>query len=214
MFHAAPALHARVRLQAYELRQIFSRNQAEIFVAAQWRNVREFAARKEHGDRAQQQMQMLGVRNQRQKCEQRERVRPPQHLHRAALAPVTKNAARYVAISAKISRAISPDSQETSPSHLGWTRNLRDKQAENADRAGDGKDGRKIKVNSPYATCGIEEAKPKIAAQWFSVTSAKAQNAQNTSACATPASGRSRMTFACSSTSQTKSRTRLPMGKR
>src|SRR5579862_111631 len=46
------------------------------------------------------------------------------------------------------------------------------------------------------------------------VTRAKAQNPQNTKACARPGKGRWRMTLAWHITSQTKSQTRLPMGKR
>ncbi len=40
----------------------------------------------------------------------------------------------------------------------------------------------------------------------------KAQNPQNTNACAMPAIGRSRTTFDCSKTSEMKSQTRLPTG--
>ena len=40
---------------------------AEIFVAGERRNMAEAAARQKDRERAQHQMQMLGVRNQRQK---------------------------------------------------------------------------------------------------------------------------------------------------
>ena len=40
----------------------------------------KLAAREEDGERAEHQVQMLGVRDQRQEDQQRERVRPPQRL--------------------------------------------------------------------------------------------------------------------------------------
>ncbi len=127
----------------------------------------------------------------------------------------TKNAARYVTISAKISSAIKPDSHESLAQPLGPHHKPPHKQPENPHRAGQRKHGRKVEVESAQrAPSDRESQRPKTTAQWFSVTSAKAQNAQKTNACASPASGRSRMTLAWHSTSQTKSHTRLPMGKR
>src|SRR5271167_3928213 len=49
VLHAPSAFYARVRLQAYELRQVSSTNQPEILVATQRRNVRELASRKKDG---------------------------------------------------------------------------------------------------------------------------------------------------------------------
>ena len=40
----------------------------------------KLAAREKHRERAQDQVQMLGVRDQRQEDQQRQRVRPPQRL--------------------------------------------------------------------------------------------------------------------------------------
>ena len=67
VLRAAAALHAGVGLQADELREILAGDQAEIFIAHERRNLAEAAARKKNGERAQHQVQMLGVRNQRQK---------------------------------------------------------------------------------------------------------------------------------------------------
>ncbi len=78
MLGAAPALHAGVGLQAREAREILAGDEAEVFVAAERGNAAESAAREKDGERAQNQVQMLGMGNDGQKGEQRERVRPPE----------------------------------------------------------------------------------------------------------------------------------------
>src|SRR6478735_5192310 len=80
MFGAAAALDAGVRLQRDNLRQILAGVQAEIFIAGERWNFGEAAAREKYRKRAQNQMQMLGVRNQREKNEERSGVRPPQQF--------------------------------------------------------------------------------------------------------------------------------------
>ena len=45
-------------------------------------------------DRAQHQMQMLGVRNQRQENQQRQRVHPPDALRRRAMSSSSQSPAR------------------------------------------------------------------------------------------------------------------------
>ena len=75
---AAAAFDAGVGLQGDELGDVFAGDEAEIFVAGERRDVAEAAAREKDGDRAEHQVQMLGVRNQRQKDQERERVRPPE----------------------------------------------------------------------------------------------------------------------------------------
>ena len=75
---AAPAFDAGVRLQGRELRHVLAGVEAEVLVAFERRNAAEAAARQEHRRRTQHQVQVLGVRNQRQKDQQRQRVRPPQ----------------------------------------------------------------------------------------------------------------------------------------
>ena len=77
------------------------------------------------------------------------------------LAPGTKNAARYVAISTKISSAISPDSHETSPSHLGRATNRRTNKPDDAHRAGHSENRRKVEIESAHSPRRIEKAKPE-----------------------------------------------------
>ena len=55
--------------------------EAEILVARQRRNLAETVAPQKDRHRTQRQVQMLGVRNQRQEDQQRQRVQPP-HLTR------------------------------------------------------------------------------------------------------------------------------------
>src|SRR5579863_10292148 len=52
VLRAAAAFHAGISLQTHNLRQILSRHQPEILIAAQGRDLREDAARKEHAERA------------------------------------------------------------------------------------------------------------------------------------------------------------------
>ena len=102
-------------------------------------------------------MQMLGVRNQRQKREQREGVRPPQRLHRAAR-PSHKKRRQVRCHQREDQQRNQPGLPGNLAQPFGPHQESPHKQAENADRAGDGEDGRKIKVQSPYAPCGIEKA--------------------------------------------------------
>ncbi len=74
---ATSAFDAGVGLQRDELGDVFAGIEAEIFVAHQRRNFAEGVALQKDGQRAQHQVQMLGVRDQRQENEKRERVRPP-----------------------------------------------------------------------------------------------------------------------------------------
>src|SRR5579863_9798990 len=67
MLAASAALHAGVGLQADDLSKILAGDQAEVFVARKRRNGAEAAAREKDRRRAQHQVQVLGVRNERQK---------------------------------------------------------------------------------------------------------------------------------------------------
>ena len=77
---AAPALHAREGLQRVDARHVLARVQSEILVAGERRNPAEALPLQEHRRRTQHQVQMLGVRNQRQEDQQRQRVQPPHAL--------------------------------------------------------------------------------------------------------------------------------------
>ena len=122
MLRAAAALDAGERLQRDDLRDVLAGVEAEILVADQRRNAAETAARQEDRGRAQQQVQMLGMRNQWQEDEQRERVQPPvRTCRRTSLPTAMHNQARYVTISDRISTAMTPDSFDTGPSHFGCT---------------------------------------------------------------------------------------------
>jgi hypothetical protein len=96
----------------------------------------------------------------------------------------------------KISRAMTPDSQESfSPSHLGRTRKRRMKRPR-MPTAQAGRKGRRSRSRSGRECRRARESRcRKPTAQWLSVTRAKAQKAQKTKAWARPGSGRSRMTF-------------------
>ena len=103
-------------------------------------------------------MQMLGVRNQRQKREQRYGVRPPQRLHCAGRARHEES--RQV-------RCHQCEDQERNEARaprklaqpLGPHQKSPHKENGDACRAGDGKDRRKIEINSSHASRRIEEAK-------------------------------------------------------
>ena len=78
MLGAAAALHAGVGLQADELREVGAGDEAEVFIARERGNLREAAAGEKDGDRAEQQVQVLGVGNDGQEGEQGESVHPPE----------------------------------------------------------------------------------------------------------------------------------------
>src|SRR6185436_16703427 len=76
---ATAALHARVGLERNQLGDVLTGIQAEIVIVGQRWNFAESVTARENRHRAQQQMQVLGVRDQRQETEQRERMQPPVH---------------------------------------------------------------------------------------------------------------------------------------
>src|SRR5690348_5385362 len=69
MFRATAAFDARVRLQRVDPRHVFSRGEPEVFVAFQRRNAAEAGAPQKYRERAERQVQVLGMRNQRKKRE-------------------------------------------------------------------------------------------------------------------------------------------------
>ena len=79
VFGAAAAFHAGVGLQTHQLREVCSGNQAEIFIAHQRRNLAEATPGKKDGGWAENEMQMLGVRDDGQEDQQGERVCPPEN---------------------------------------------------------------------------------------------------------------------------------------
>ena len=121
---AAAAFDAGIRLAGDDPREIFAGVEAEILVAGQRRDSRESAARKKDGDRAEHQMQMLGVRDQRQEDQQRQRVRPPEQL-RGCAGVTHQNVARYVTISVKIKQRDDAGFEETRPATCGRTKKRR-----------------------------------------------------------------------------------------
>ncbi len=61
----ASALHAGERLEGIELSDILAGHETEIFVSGQFRKIGKSLAFQEHGGGAEDQMQVLGMRNQR-----------------------------------------------------------------------------------------------------------------------------------------------------
>ena len=80
MFGASAAFHAGERLQGLDARHIFAGDQPEILVSGERRNAAEPFALEEHRRRTEHQVQMLGVRDERQKNHQRGRMQPPHSL--------------------------------------------------------------------------------------------------------------------------------------
>src|SRR5258708_39322482 len=72
MLAASAALDAGERLERHQLRQILAGVEAKVVVAREWRNMGKSAAREKYGHRAQHQVQVLGVGNQRKENEQRQ----------------------------------------------------------------------------------------------------------------------------------------------
>ena len=76
VLRAAPAFDARERLKGIELRDVFPVDESEILISGKFRDVTELRAFQENGNRAQDKVQMLGVRDQRKERKQCEGVRP------------------------------------------------------------------------------------------------------------------------------------------
>ena len=119
MLGAASALDARVSLQRDQLRDVGAGIESEILIAGERRNPAEPVSLEKNRHRTQDQVQMLGARDQRQKDQQRQRVRPPVRPS-GALPSSTAKVYRYVAIRMKISSAMNADSIDTcGPSQIG-----------------------------------------------------------------------------------------------
>ncbi len=78
MLGATAAFNAGVGLKADQLREVGSGDQAEVFIAGERRDLAEAAAGKKDGGGAEDQVQVLGVRNERQKDEDGQRMGPPE----------------------------------------------------------------------------------------------------------------------------------------
>ena len=86
MLGAAAALDAGVGLEGDELGEVFSGDEAEVFIADEGRDVGESAAGEEDGERGEDEVEVLGVGDQRQEDEQGEGVEPPEDVRgRAAV---------------------------------------------------------------------------------------------------------------------------------
>ena len=110
---------------------------------------------------------------------------------------------------------MTPDSGDSSPSHFGPHEEAPHEQSGDRDRHRHRQHRHEAEIEAAEAAVAREgSAAPKPVATWLTVTSAKAQNPQNTKACASPGSGRWRITLPCSITSQTNWRMRGPSGAR
>src|SRR5271165_242420 len=78
VFGAASALDARIRLERDQFGYVLAGVETEILVARKRRDLAELLAFEEHGDGTQNQVQVLGVRDQRHENQQGQSVGPPQ----------------------------------------------------------------------------------------------------------------------------------------
>ena len=86
---AAAALDAAVGLQRDDLGEVFAGDEAEVFdvlVGRERRDGGEAVALEEDGDGREDEVQVLGVRDERKEDEQREGVRPPESFERGVVA--------------------------------------------------------------------------------------------------------------------------------
>src|SRR5215469_15751886 len=74
---AASALDAGKGLERIDIRDVLAVHQAEVFVARERRNIAETLALQQDRRRAQYQMKMFRMGDEREKYEQRQRVAPP-----------------------------------------------------------------------------------------------------------------------------------------
>ena len=158
MFGAAAALDAGVGLQADELREVGSGHEAEVFIAHQRRNLAEAATRKKDGGRAENEMQVLGVRDDGQEDEQGERVCPPENA--GSRAGIADSKARQVGHHQEEdqqrdhSRFIGDFVAEPARPH----KKSAHEQTEDPDGAGDGEGCGEIEIEPPDQPLWIEKA--------------------------------------------------------
>src|SRR5262249_23942226 len=74
---APSAFHAGVRLESVDARDILARIEPEVLVTLERRDPAEARSTQEHRQRTQDQVQVLGMRDQRKKSEEGERMQPP-----------------------------------------------------------------------------------------------------------------------------------------
>ncbi len=158
---AAAALHAGVGLQADQSSEVGAGDEAEVLIADEWRNLAEAAARKKDGERAQQQVQVLGVGNDGQKDEQRQGVNPPQNQNRSPGAGDKKRGqvGDHQHEDQQGDEAGFPGELLAQP--FGPDEEAADEQTENAAGAGQGKDCGKPEIESADRSRGIEKAESK-----------------------------------------------------
>ena len=85
MLGAAAALDAAVGLEAGELGEVLAGDEAEVFVSVcltERGDLREGVAFEEDGQRAEDEVEVLGVRDERKEDEQGEGVGPPEGFDR------------------------------------------------------------------------------------------------------------------------------------
>ena len=80
VFGATAAFDAGEGLEGEELGDVFGGDEAEVFIAVERRDGAEFAAREENGDGAQDQVEMLGVGDEREENQQGGGVEPPEEM--------------------------------------------------------------------------------------------------------------------------------------
>ncbi len=145
---AAAAFDAGVGLQADELGKILTGDETEVFIIGQRRDGAEAAAGQKYSRRAQHQVQVLGVRNQWQEDQQRQGVRPPE------------NAGRDSSVGCEERCQVGCHQEEDQPGDYArfvgglLTEPTRayekatNKQAQNADSAGDGESRGEVEVEA------------------------------------------------------------------
>ena len=158
MLGAAAALDAGVSLEADQPGQIGPGHQAEVFVPAKGRNLGKAAARQKDGGRAQNQVQVLGVGDEREKGEQSQRVTPPQ------------DAGCGCGIRYKERRQVGGHQDEDQQGNdagligkfcaepLGPDEEAADEEAEDADGADDGEGGGEVVIEAADWASGREKA--------------------------------------------------------
>ena len=158
MLGAAAAFDAGVGLEADELREIGAGDQAEVFIAGERRNLAEAAAGEEDGDGAQQQMEVLGVRDDGQKDEQRKSVQPPEKSRGGGTVCGEKcgQVGGHEGEDEQGDKAGFPGEFLAKP--YGADDEAADEEAENSDGAGGGEDCCEPEIKSADLTRGIEEA--------------------------------------------------------
>ena len=212
MLGAAPALHAGVGLQADELRQICAGDQAKVFIAGERRNLANPPRERKMVNGLSTRCRCLVCGISGRKASKRKGVRPPESPRRGAHRRDKKRRQISDHQHERSAGRQDPIPMRASPSHLGRTKNRRTNRPKMPTAQAAAKTAATVEKTRPNGPAGLRNPMPKSERAVVQRDQCKSAKGPEHERMRKASSGRSRITLAWQITSQTKSRTRRPIG--